>query len=113
MRQNEGVSRYVRPANPVSERTETAIATLGINPLRAEILRYLWQNPEGGTSGDLGRAIGTGYKTVLWHLQQLETLGAVDSDGGERRIGQRVIYRINTKAFDEVTKDFLRYVKER
>lgn len=83
----------------------------GVNPLRTAIFRHLWQHPEGSTSGDIGRAIGTGYKTVLWHLQQLEALGAVESDAGERRIGQRVLYTINEAAFNDAAADFLRYAK--
>ena len=111
MRQNEGVSRYVRPATPLPERAEAVIGILGVNPLRAAIFRTLWQHPEGATSGDIGRSIGTGYKTVLWHLQQLEEARVVESDAGERRIGQRVLYRVNEKAFEEAAAEFLRYAK--
>ena len=111
MRQNEGVSQYVRPTTAIPERAEAVIAILGVNPLRAEILRYLWQRPEGGTSGDIGRSIGTGYKTVLWHLKQLESAGAVDTNARENRIGQRVIYSINKCAFNDAAADLLKYIK--
>lgn len=104
--------QYVHPDTPIPKRAADVIDILGVNPLRAAILRYLWRNPEGGTSGDIGRAIGAGYKTILWHLKQLEEKGAVDSDGGERRIGQRVIYRLNRAAFDEATRDYIRHVKD-
>lgn len=111
MRQNEGVSRYVRPTTPIPERAEAVIGILGVNPLRTAIFRYLWLHPEGSTSGEIGRSIGTSYKTVLWHLQQLEQAGAVDSDAGERRIGQRVLYRINKSAFEDAAADFINYAK--
>lgn len=111
MRQNEGVSQYVRPTPAIPERAEAVIAILGVNPLRAEILRYLWQHPEGGTSGDIGRSIGTGYKTVLWHLKQLESAGVVDTNARENRIGQRVIYSLDQSGFDEAAVDFFRYLK--
>ncbi|MDO5752448.1 winged helix-turn-helix domain-containing protein [Arthrobacter sp.] len=111
IRQNEGVTQYVRPTTAIPERAEAVIGILGVNPLRAEILRYLWQHPDGGTSGDIGRSIGTGYKTVLWHLKQLESTGAVDTNARENRIGQRVIYSINQNAFNDATDDFLKYVK--
>ena len=110
MGQNEGVPEYVRPTTAIPERAEAVIAILGVNPLRAEILRYLWQHPEGGTSGDIGRSIGTNYKTVLWHLKQLESMGAVDTNARENRIGQRVIYSVNQQAFDDAAQDFLLYL---
>ena len=110
MGQNDGVPEYVRPATGIPQRAEAVIAILGVNPLRAEILRYLWQHPEGGTSGDIGRSIGTGYKTVLWHLKQLESTGAVDTNARENRIGQRVIYSVNQQAFDDAAQDFLLYL---
>lgn len=111
MVQNEGVSEYVRPTTAIPERAEAVIAILGVTPLRAEILRYLWQHPEGGTSGDIGRSIGTSYKTVLWHLKQLEASGAVDTNAREDRVGQRVIYSVDQGAFNDAAADFLRYVK--
>jgi predicted transcriptional regulator len=85
------------------------MAIFGATPLRVAVFRHLWQHPEGSTSGDIGRALGAGYKTVLWHLQQLEALGAVDSDAGERRIGQRVLYTVNEAAFNDAAADFLKY----
>lgn len=102
---------YVRPANDIPERAEAVIAILGVNPLRSEILRYLWRHLEGGTSGDIGRSIGTSYKTVLWHLRQLEAAGVVDSNASGRRIGQRVIYSVNQQGFDDAARDFLLYLK--
>jgi DNA-binding transcriptional ArsR family regulator len=87
------------------------ISLLGVNPLRAEILKFLFENREGGTSGDIGRSVGTGYRTILWHLNQLEELGAVVAHAGERRIGQRVVYTINVGAFDSAASDLISYIK--
>lgn len=87
------------------------ISMLGINPLRIEILRYLAQNPAGGTSGDIGREIGAAYKTVLWHLKQLEEQKFVLSDGTSNRRGQRVNYQLNIDAFEEGLQSLESYVK--
>lgn len=103
--------RYVQPSKPIPEWASDVINVLGINPLRIEILRHLAQNSEGGTSGDIGRAIGAGYKTVAWHLRQLEELGAVESDAGERRQGQRVVYQLTASAFDDALAGVEKYVK--
>jgi predicted transcriptional regulator len=105
------MSRYVRPVTPGADRAEAVISIFGVTPLRAAILRHLWQHPEGSTSGDIGRALGAQYKTVLWHLQQLEALGTVESDAGERRIGQRVLYTVNEAAFDAAAADLLKYTR--
>lgn len=111
LRQNNGMSRYVRPSTPLPERVEAAIASLGVNPLRTAIFRFLWQHPEGSTSGDIGRALDVDYRTVLWHLRQLERLGPIASDAGEQRHGQRVLYRINEKAFNAAADELLRYIR--
>jgi DNA-binding transcriptional ArsR family regulator len=87
------------------------IDILGINPLRIEILRFLAQNPAGGTSGDIGRAMGAGYKTVAWHLRQLEDRGAVTSDAEGSRQGQRVVYQLRASAFDDALAGIALYVK--
>ena len=110
MRQNEGVPRYVQPSDPIPEWASGVINILGINPLRIEILRFLAQNPAGGTSGDIGRAMGAGYKTVAWHLRQLEDLGTVASDAGESRRGQRVVYQLRAPALDEALVGVKRYL---
>lgn len=111
MRQNEGMPRYVQPSKPIPDWASDVIHVLGINPLRIEILRQLARNPEGGTSGDIGRAIGAGYKTVAWHLRQLEKLGAVESDAAESRQGQRVVYQLKETAFDAALAGVERYVR--
>lgn len=103
--------RYVQPSKPVPDWASDVINVLGINPLRIEILRHLAQTPDGGTSGDIGRAIGAGYKTVAWHLRQLEELGAVGSDAGENRQGQRVVYHLRESAFDDALEGVGKYVK--
>lgn len=103
--------RYVQPSKPIPDWATDVINVLGINPLRIEILRYLSQNPDGGTSGDIGRSIGAAYKTVAWHLRQLEELRAVKSDAGESRQGQRVVYQLTESAFDDALSGVKRYVK--
>ncbi|WP_461165368.1 hypothetical protein [Arthrobacter sp. R4-81] len=47
----------------------------------------------------------------MWHLTQLEELGAVVSNAGERRIGQRVLYTVNPEAFDNAARDLIAYIK--
>lgn len=113
MRQNGRVPRYVHPAAAAPPQAARVISLLGVNPLRAEILKYLFEHQDGVTSGDIGRSIGTGYRTILWHLNQLEELGAVASNAGERRIGQRVLYSINAEGFDAAAADLLQYIKGR
>ena len=103
--------RYVQPSTPTPPWAADVIDVLGINPLRIEILRHLAQNPEGGTSGDIGRAIGAGYKTVAWHLRQLEDRGAVTSDASENSQGQRVVYQLKESAFDDALAGIALYVK--
>lgn len=87
-------------------------SVLGMNPLRLEILRHLAHTPEGATSGEIGRAIGAGYKTIAWHLRQLEDLDAVTSNAGESRQGQRVVFRFKAETFDAAITGISRYVKE-
>ncbi|WP_417235507.1 winged helix-turn-helix domain-containing protein [Arthrobacter sp.] len=87
------------------------ISLLGINPLRIEILRYLARHPEGGTSGAIGKEVGAAYKTVLWHLKQLEEQNFVLSDGEGNRRGQRVLYRLNLAAFEGGLRSLEAYVK--
>lgn len=92
---DERMPRYVQ--DHLAGQAGDVMKMLGMNPLRGAIIRWLSQHPEGGTSGDIARACDTGYKTVLWHLQILEGGHLVESDGGENRMGQRVIYRLNVE----------------
>lgn len=103
--------RYVQPSTPVPHEVAAVISLLGINPLRIEILRYLAQHPEGGTSGAIGKEVGAGYKTVLWHLKQLEEQEFVLSDGAEKERGQRVLYQLNLGSFEAGLKSLEAYVK--
>ncbi|WP_334173658.1 ArsR/SmtB family transcription factor [Sinomonas sp.] len=98
------------PEKPTPKWAADVIKLLSLNPLRVEILRQLAQQPEGITSGDIGRAVGARYKTVAWHLRKLEDLGAVDSDAGDQRQGQRVLYTLAEGAFDHALETLRRYV---
>lgn len=87
------------------------MSILGTTPLRVEILRYLHSHEEGGTSGEIGRFIGAGYKTVLVHLKELEDLGVVAASGGERRVGQRVNYTLIPDGYTSALRDLDRYIQ--
>jgi len=50
------------------------------------------------TSGAIHRELNATYQTVLRHLQELESAGAVTTDAGEERQGQRVIYVADSDA---------------
>jgi DNA-binding transcriptional ArsR family regulator len=68
------------------------MTVFGVNPIRGAIVRLLSRHPEGMTSGAIHRELNATYQTVFRHLQELESAGAVTSDAGEKRQGQRVIY---------------------
>lgn len=87
------------------------IEIFGMTPLRAEILRHLWQHPDGATSGDIGRNLEVNYRTVARHLVRLEELGAVESDADTNRQGVRVVYRISADGFDTAVSELLQYLK--
>ena len=104
--------RLVRAKTPLPEGAAQAVSILGLNPLRAEVLRYLFLHPEGASSGDIGTAVGTNHRTVHNHLIQLEEQGIVSThDGKERRAGQRVLYVANIESFDRATADLIEYIK--
>lgn len=84
---------------------------LGIPQLRAEILRYLSQNPEGATSGEMATAIGTRYQTVQRHLEQLEGLGAVDASVKPPRQGHRVVFKLRTGILATAVKTNAAYIE--
>lgn len=115
LRQNERMPRYVQPDKPIPEWAVQMSGILGIPPLRLEILRHLYQNPDGGTSGEVARALGPtiGYKTVLRHLQQLEALGAVTArlDDNQARQGQHVVFQLSTSAWTGALKGLKSYVE--
>lgn len=87
------------------------IEIFGMTPLRAEILRHLWQHPDGSTSGEIGRFLDVNYRTVARHLVRLEELGVVESDADADRQGVRVVYRINADGFDAAVSELLQYLK--
>lgn len=107
--------RYVQPDKPIPEWAIRVSGILGIPPLRLEILRYLYQNSEGGTSGEVARALGSsiGYKTVLRHLQQLEALGVVTArlDDRQARQGQLVVFQLSVTAWTSAVADVKSYVE--
>ena len=87
------------------------IELFSMTPLRAEILRYLWQHPNGATSGEIGRFLDANYRTVARHLIRLEELGGIESDADAERQGVRVVYRINATGFDAAASNLLQYLK--
>ena len=107
--------RYVQPDKPIPEWAIQVSGILGIPPLRLEILRHLYQNPDGGTSGEVARALGSniGYKTVLRHLQQLEALGAVTArlDDSQARQGQHVVFQLSATAWTSALAGVQAYVE--
>ena len=112
MRQNEMVPRLVQAKNPLPEEAARAVLILGLNPLRAEVLRYLFLHPEGASSGEIGKAVGTGNGTVHNHMVQLQKQGIVSThDGKEPTPGQRVLYVVNRKAFDQAAAALLAHIK--
>lgn len=104
--------RLVQAKNPLPEEAAQAVSILGLNPLRAEVLRYLFLHPKGASSGEIGQAVGTGHRTVHNHLIQLQEHGVVSThDGKEPRNGQRVLYVVNEDAFDQATAALLAHIK--
>ncbi|WP_219816048.1 MULTISPECIES: helix-turn-helix transcriptional regulator [unclassified Arthrobacter] len=104
--------RLVQAKNPLPEDAAQAVSILGLNPLRAEVLRHLFLHPEGSSSGEIGEAVGTGHRTVHNHLIQLEEQGIVAThDGKGRRLGQRVLYVVNPDAFDQAVAALLAHIK--
>lgn len=82
----------------------------GMNRVRSEVLRYLAQNPEGTTSGQIGRDLDATYQTIFRHLRELEEQGIIDSDGSENRHGQRVVYRLNKQGRDRALANYASYL---
>lgn len=107
--------RYVQPDKPIPDWAVRVSGILGIPPLRLEILKHLYQNPDGGTSGEIARALGSniGYKTVLRHLQQLEAFGVVTAylDDSQARQGQHVVFQLDTTAWTSAVADVQSYVE--
>lgn len=109
--------RYVQPDKPLPMWAMRVSGILGIPPLRLEILKYLHQNADGATSGDIARALGEGvnYKTVLRHLQQLEGFDVVTAHVDERhpRQGQHVVFQLSAAAWNSALEDVKAYVEGR
>ena len=82
----------------------------GMNQVRAAIVRYLAQNAEGATSGQITRELSATYQTIFRHLQDLESQGIVRSDAGQQRHGQRVIYALDKAARDQALADYAQYL---
>lgn len=86
-------------------------AILGIPQLRAEILRYLSQHPEGSTSGEIAAELGTRYQTVQRHLEQLEDLKAVEASVKPPRQGHHVIFKIKPEVLAEAMEKNTSYIQ--
>ncbi len=65
----------------------------GANPIRGAIIHLLSNHPEGMTSGAIRMELSATYQTVFRHLQELEAAGVVTTDAGDKRQGQRVLYK--------------------
>ncbi|GAA1821406.1 helix-turn-helix transcriptional regulator [Agromyces neolithicus] len=88
------------------------MSLLGIHPMRAAILRYLAQHPEGATSGDIGRDLGVHYRTIWSYLGKLETEGGVTSEpASEGRSSHWRVYKLNREGRDEAIRRFLDYLE--
>lgn len=109
--QNWGMPNYVQPTPAPPQGATEVIDLFGVTPLRAEILRHLSLHLEGVTSGDVGRALATSYRTIARHLVILEGLGVVESDATEQRQGVRVLYRINPEKLSSAAKLLLEYLR--
>ncbi|WP_343320564.1 helix-turn-helix domain-containing protein (plasmid) [Arthrobacter sp. TMP15] len=105
--------KYVYSTPPPPREAAEVIEIFGMTPLRAAILRHLWQSPDGATSGDIGRYLKVNYRTVARHLVRLEELGAVESDADIDRQGVRVIYKVSADGFDSAVTELLQYLKGR
>jgi len=90
--------RYASSAEPPPLTATRAMMVFGVNPIRGAIVHLLSRHPEGMTSGAIHRELNATYQTVLRHLQELESAGAVTTDAGEERQGQRVIYVADSDA---------------
>lgn len=107
--------RYVQPDQPIPAWALQVSGILGMPPLRLEILRYLHQNLEGATSGEVARSLGENmnYKTVLRHLQQLEGFGVVSAqlNDNHARQGQHVVFQLKKAAWDGALVGVKSYVE--
>ena len=89
----------------------TLTEILGIPQLRAEILRFLSQHPDGATSGEIAAAIGTRYQTVQRHLEQLEDLKAVKASVKPPRQGHHVVFKIKPNVLAEAVEKNASYIQ--
>ena len=110
MRQDEGMPRNAKTSANPAPWADRAMKAFGMNRVRSEVLRYLAQNPEGTTSGQIGRDLDATYQTIFRHLRELEEQGIIDSDGSENRHGQRVVYRLNKQGRDRALANYASYL---
>jgi DNA-binding transcriptional ArsR family regulator len=103
--------RYVSPTSPMPKKVATMTEILGIPQLRAEILRFLSQHPDGATSGEIAAAIGTRYQTVQRHLEQLEELKAVKASVKPPRRGHHVVFKIKPGVLAEAVEKNASYIQ--
>lgn len=103
--------RYVSPTSPMPKKVARMTAILGIPTLRAEILRYLSQHPDGATSGEIATALGTRYQTVQRHLEQLEELKAVKASVKPPRRGHHVVFKIKPGVLAEAIEKNASYIQ--
>ena len=101
---------YVVPNLP--ERDAHAMTQLGVNPVRAAIIRELARNRDGHTSGEIGREIDVHYRTVWTYLKKLEEDGIVTStDPGEGRSSHWRVYQLNRKVLDTAIEQWTTYLR--
>ena len=100
--------RYVSPSSPMPKKLATLTEILGIPQLRAEILRFLSQHPDGATSGEIAAAIGTRYQTVQ---RQLEELKAVKASVKPPRQGHHVVFKIKPNVLAEAVEKNASYIQ--
>lgn len=83
----------------------------GVNQARAAILRYLAQHSgEGCTSGQIARDLALGNMTAFRHLNELEALGIVVTDGQGPRNGMRLLYRVDKERLAQQFESLERYL---
>ena len=77
------------------------------DPTRREILRLLRDGPR--SSGEIAEHFPTAWATISRHLGQLRDSGLILSE----RLGQQIVYELNTTVFDDLIEHLLDWVKPR